>query len=321
MAHLRAGDLTPLGAAFHPRCPMHELEDQVVPLEDLLGPEVERLEERLFEAPDWETRLTLAEVFLAARLEDARAEARRRQGTAAPRGDRRPDSRRGARRRAPLQPEAPARPVPRACRAGAEDGRSASPLQPPPPPRRTRTGPDRGGLAGLCGYYDQSHLTREVRRSPAAHGRAGASSAGHLRPRRARGVGLASTRPTKGARWQPQACRFRLRRRLRGDRLARASVRLRERRGHADGQRHGRPRRALVRPEQCDAGSAGGQRGSDGVYVVVEDIDAHYERAKAAGAEIVRDLHDTDYGSRDYMARDPEGRLWAFGTYQASHSS
>jgi uncharacterized glyoxalase superfamily protein PhnB len=59
----------------------------------------------------------------------------------------------------------------------------------------------------------------------------------------------------------------------------------------------------------------------DGVYVVVEAIDEHYRRAKEAGAEIVAELHDTDYGSRDYMARDPEGRLWSFGTYQASHSS
>ena len=68
-------------------------------------------------------------------------------------------------------------------------------------------------------------------------------------------------------------------------------------------------------------GSGTGNVGGEGVYVVVEDIDAHYARAKAAGAEIVRELHDTDYGSRDYLARDPEGRLWAFGTYQASHSS
>ena len=35
----------------------------------------------------------------------------------------------------------------------------------------------------------------------------------------------------------------------------------------------------------------------------------------AAGAEIVIDLHDTDYGSRDYSAKDPEGYLWDFGTY------
>ena len=52
------------------------------------------------------------------------------------------------------------------------------------------------------------------------------------------------------------------------------------------------------------------------VYVVLDDVDAHYARAKAAGAEMVRDLHTTDYGSRDYSARDPEGHLWHFGTYR-----
>jgi uncharacterized glyoxalase superfamily protein PhnB len=52
-----------------------------------------------------------------------------------------------------------------------------------------------------------------------------------------------------------------------------------------------------------------------GVYVYVADVDAHYARARSAGAEIVRDLADTDYGSREYSARDPEGNLWSFGTY------
>jgi uncharacterized glyoxalase superfamily protein PhnB len=51
------------------------------------------------------------------------------------------------------------------------------------------------------------------------------------------------------------------------------------------------------------------------IYVVVADPDAHYERARAAGAEIVRELTDEDYGSREYSARDPEGNLWSFGTY------
>src|SRR3712207_3061760 len=37
-------------------------------------------------------------------------------------------------------------------------------------------------------------------------------------------------------------------------------------------------------------------------YVVVDDPDAHYERARAAGAEIVKELEDLDYGSRDYSA-------------------
>jgi len=48
---------------------------------------------------------------------------------------------------------------------------------------------------------------------------------------------------------------------------------------------------------------------------VIEDTDAHYERAKAAGAEIVEEPQDKDYGSRDYTARDPEGNVWTFGTY------
>jgi PhnB protein len=52
------------------------------------------------------------------------------------------------------------------------------------------------------------------------------------------------------------------------------------------------------------------------VYARVDDVDAHYHRARAAGAEIVRPLHDTDYGSREYGARDLEGHTWYFGTYQ-----
>jgi len=61
------------------------------------------------------------------------------------------------------------------------------------------------------------------------------------------------------------------------------------------------------------AGDAGATKG--GIYVYVEDVDAHHERARAAGAEIVRELAETDYGSREYSARDPEGHSWSFGTY------
>jgi uncharacterized glyoxalase superfamily protein PhnB len=52
------------------------------------------------------------------------------------------------------------------------------------------------------------------------------------------------------------------------------------------------------------------------IYVVVEDPDAHHERARDAGADIIRELQDTHYGSREYGARDPEGNSWYFGTYQ-----
>lgn len=53
----------------------------------------------------------------------------------------------------------------------------------------------------------------------------------------------------------------------------------------------------------------------DPVYVVVSDVDAHATRARAAGAEILRGPEDTDHGSREYAARDPEGHVWSFGTY------
>jgi uncharacterized glyoxalase superfamily protein PhnB len=55
---------------------------------------------------------------------------------------------------------------------------------------------------------------------------------------------------------------------------------------------------------------------SGGVYLVVADPDAHHDRARAAGAELVRPLEDTEYGSREYGCRDLEGNLWSFGTYR-----
>ena len=51
------------------------------------------------------------------------------------------------------------------------------------------------------------------------------------------------------------------------------------------------------------------------IYAIVSDPDSHYERARAAGAEIVRELADQSYGSREYGARDLEGNGWSFGTY------
>jgi uncharacterized glyoxalase superfamily protein PhnB len=53
-----------------------------------------------------------------------------------------------------------------------------------------------------------------------------------------------------------------------------------------------------------------------GVYIVVADPDEHHARAREAGAEIMRELNDTEYGSREYGAKDPEGNSWSFGTYQ-----
>ena len=50
-------------------------------------------------------------------------------------------------------------------------------------------------------------------------------------------------------------------------------------------------------------------------YIVIDDVDAHAERARAAGAEIVSEPEAQDYGGSVYSARDPEGYVWSFGSY------
>jgi len=60
----------------------------------------------------------------------------------------------------------------------------------------------------------------------------------------------------------------------------------------------------------------GRRAGTGWLYVAVDDADEHCRRARDAGAEIIREPFDTDYGSRDYTAIDPEGNEWHFGTYR-----
>lgn len=59
------------------------------------------------------------------------------------------------------------------------------------------------------------------------------------------------------------------------------------------------------------------ERGADIVstYVIVNSADALYTQAKAAGAEIVIELKDEDYGGRSFTCHDLEGHRWTFGTY------
>jgi uncharacterized glyoxalase superfamily protein PhnB len=58
--------------------------------------------------------------------------------------------------------------------------------------------------------------------------------------------------------------------------------------------------------------------GMNAVYVVTDDVDGVYARARAAGAQIADELRDTDYGSHSFTARDREGNLWTFGTYRGA---
>ena len=55
--------------------------------------------------------------------------------------------------------------------------------------------------------------------------------------------------------------------------------------------------------------------GTQSLTVFVEDVDAHYQRAKAAGATIVEELHETCYGERQYGVVDLEGHHWLFSQH------
>ncbi|WP_433667935.1 VOC family protein [Nocardia sp. CA-136227] len=59
--------------------------------------------------------------------------------------------------------------------------------------------------------------------------------------------------------------------------------------------------------------------GVGSVYIALDEVEALYERARAAGATITRELRDeTDYESKGFTCRDPEGVYWSFGTYRGA---
>lgn len=60
------------------------------------------------------------------------------------------------------------------------------------------------------------------------------------------------------------------------------------------------------------------QPGTFGAYVVADDIDALHARIAGAGGDITRPPNNTDYGSREFAIRDPEGNHWTFGTYRGA---
>lgn len=68
-----------------------------------------------------------------------------------------------------------------------------------------------------------------------------------------------------------------------------------------------------ARPGWASPAQAGLQTQS--LTVFVEDVDAHFENAKAAGARIVENLHETEYGERQYGVEDLEGHHWLFSRH------
>jgi uncharacterized glyoxalase superfamily protein PhnB len=65
----------------------------------------------------------------------------------------------------------------------------------------------------------------------------------------------------------------------------------------------------MVQPDEI------GLRETKGLYLVATDADAIYATAKAAGAEMVLDIRDMDYGGRGFTCRDLQGYLWSIGTF------
>jgi len=58
-----------------------------------------------------------------------------------------------------------------------------------------------------------------------------------------------------------------------------------------------------------------GGRETQSAYLIVKDCVSIYETAKAAGAEMVFDLREMDYGGKAFTCRDPEGHIWSIGEY------
>jgi uncharacterized glyoxalase superfamily protein PhnB len=55
--------------------------------------------------------------------------------------------------------------------------------------------------------------------------------------------------------------------------------------------------------------------GTQSLTVFTEDVDAHFRGTKAAGAKIVEDLHETEYGERQYGVEDLDGHHWLFSKH------
>ena len=70
---------------------------------------------------------------------------------------------------------------------------------------------------------------------------------------------------------------------------------------------------ASARPGRASPLRLGGQTQS--LTIFVEDVDAHYQKAKSAGVKIVEELHETEYGERQYGAEDHAGHHWLFSKH------
>ena len=74
----------------------------------------------------------------------------------------------------------------------------------------------------------------------------------------------------------------------------------------------------MLGSDPSDAATGVAAPGTMSVYVACDDPDGLFQRASGSGAQITTEPHDTEYGSRDFSVRDPEGNHWSFGTYRGA---
>jgi uncharacterized glyoxalase superfamily protein PhnB len=72
----------------------------------------------------------------------------------------------------------------------------------------------------------------------------------------------------------------------------------------------------LMLADQRVSGDCARATGAFGAYVVTDKLDEVYERARAAGAKVIREPAEQVHGQREFTVADPEGNVWSFGTYR-----
>ena len=67
-------------------------------------------------------------------------------------------------------------------------------------------------------------------------------------------------------------------------------------------------------PYMADPGEIGG-RVTTSIYVVIDDVEGHYEHVSDRGVKVLLPLKSEDYGGQSFTVADPEGHIWTFGDY------
>ena len=324
--------LSPLGARALLGLPAGELANADLDAADVLGPFAQRLRERILAGAGWADRFAALDALLSHRL-GAPPEPRAEVTWAWQRLARhaRHDAGGGTGPRGGLEQPAPEPAVPGRDRAQPEGRRAGGALRPYPPgvaaADRRRAAADAGRRWPRPAATTTRHTSRgSSASSPAAHRASGSPRSSETskpsppRPRktssydgqRPTAAGLAHPRRPGRARADPVPGD---RLRLRGDRRLRRRRPGRPRRtGLAAGwrdharQRPGRSRRRTGRYRRAP---------SAGTWSPTTRTHCSPGRPRPAPA-VLRELHDTDYGSRDFAVLDPEGNRWSFGTYRGA---